>query len=256
MTVVAVCQGAGTSAATTTAVLLAATLPRPHPAFVVECDPSGGDLAAWAQLPSAPGWATAVAGADRSWSAVVDSSQALPSGLRVVTCPARPSQARTAVIESAAGFAGLLARMDDVVAVADCGRVELEPPAWTRSAQLTLLILRQATVSAQATVARADRTIEALEVLRSACAQVGVVLIGGSPYPTKEVASALAVELFGVLPEDTGGAGLVCGGWTLGKRAARSPLAKAAALLGQRIVETIYGREGSTERRLVAGVPS
>lgn len=256
MTVVAVCQAGGTSASTTTSVLLAAMLPRTHPAFVAECDPAGGDIASWAQLPAAPGWSTAISGTDRNWSAIIDHTQELPSGLRVMAAPARPSQARAAVLEAAAGFAGVLGLMPEVVTVADCGRVELDAPIWARSAQLTLLLIRQATVSAQATVSRVDRTIEVLEVLRGACRQVGVVLIGGSPYPASEVSSALGVELFGVLPEDAVGAGLVCGGWTLGKRASRSPLAKAAGPLGRRVVETVYGRGHTFDATVTAGVRS
>ncbi len=254
MTIVAVCDAGGTSASTTTSLLLAAVLPRLHPSFMMECDPSGGDVAAWAQLPAAPGWSTAVSGGDRNWSAIIDHSQELPSGLRVMTTPARPSQARAAVIEAASGFSGLLAAMPDAVAVADCGRVELDAPIWARGSQLTLLLMRQATVSAQATVARVDRTIEALEVLRGSCRQVGVVLIGGSPYPASEVSKALGVELFGVLPEDAVGAGLVCGAWTVGRRAARSPLAKAAVPLGERVVEAVYGRGHRFEQSSTAEV--
>jgi hypothetical protein len=242
MTLVAVCQAGGTSASTTTSLVLAAMFPQARPVLLAECDSSGGDVAAWAQLPVAPGWSTAIAGTDRTWTAIHDHSQELPSGLRVMTAPARPSQARTAVIEAAGGFAGLLAVMPDIVTIADCGRVELDAPIWARSAQLTLLLMRQATVSAQATVARVDRTIEALEVLRNACHQVGVVLIGGSPYRAPEVASALGMELFGVLPEDSVGAGLVCGGWTVARRASRSPLARAAGPLGQRVIESVFGR--------------
>ena len=242
MTIVAVCEAGGTAASTSTSLLLAAMLPRAYPSFMAECDPAGGDVAAWAQLPVAPGWSTAVSGSDRNWSAILDHTQELPSGLRVMTAPARPSQARAAVIEAANGFAGLLSVMPDAVMIADCGRVELDAPVWARASQLALLLMRQATVSAQATVARVDRTIEALEVLRGSCRQVGVVLIGGAPYPASDIASALGIELFGVLPEDAAGAALVCGGWTVGRRAARSPLAKAAGPLGARVVEAVYGR--------------
>lgn len=252
MTIVAVCEAGGTAASTTTSLLLAALLPRQYPAFVAECDPSGGDIAAWAQLPAAPGWSSAVSGSDRNWTAIAEHTQELPSGLRVMTSPARPSQARAAVREAATAFSALVSVMPDTVMIADCGRVELDAPVWAHASQLTLLLLRQATVSAQATVARVDRTIEALEVLRGPCRQVGVVLIGGSPYPASEVSSALGVELFGVLPEDAVGAGLVCGGWTVGRRAARSPLAKSAAPLGARVVEAIYGRGHRFEQSIVS----
>jgi hypothetical protein len=242
VTIVAVCATGGTTGSTTSALMLAAMMPAGYPTLLAECDLSGGDVAAWAQLPAAPGWSTAVAGGDRSWSAIVDNAQHLPSGLRVLPAPARASAARTAVSEGARGFAGLLAAMPDVVAVADCGRFELDPPLWATSAQLTLLLVRQAVVSAEATVPRVDRAIEALSVLRGACRQVGVVLVGGAPYRASEIATALGAELFGVLPEDAAGAALACGGWTVGKRASRTPLARAAGELGQRVVEALYGR--------------
>jgi hypothetical protein len=243
MTILAVCAASGSAAATTTATLLSAMLPEGYPTLLAECDPSGGDVAAWAQLPTSPGWSTAVSGADRSWAAIADNTQQLPSGLRLMAAPARATQAHTAVGEAAHEFAGLLAAAPDVVTIADCGRVDFGAPVWTTSAQLTLLLVRQSIVSAPATVPRVDRAIEALGLLRSTSRQVGVVLIGGAPYRSSEIAGALGAELFGVLPEDASGAALVAGGWTVGKRASRSPLAKAAATLGGRVIEAIYGRD-------------
>jgi hypothetical protein len=248
MTIVAICAAGGSPGVTTTSVLLATMLPPDYPALLAECDPSGGDVAAWAQLATTPGWSTAVSASDRSWIAVADNAQQLPSGLRAVVAPARAAQAHTAVSEAARGFAALLAATSDVITVADCGRVGLDPPLWASPAALTLLLVRQSIVSAPATVPRVDRAIEALEVLRVACRQVGVVLIGGAPYRSAEIASALGVELFGVLPEDATGAAHVAGGWTVGRRASRSPLARAASALGTRVVETIYGRDHRPEQ--------
>ena len=243
MTIVAVCAATGSAGATTTAVALAAMLPDGYPTLLAECDPSGGDVAGWAQLSASPGWSTAVSAGDRSWAAIADNTQQLPSGLRLLAAPARATQAHTAVGEATREFAALLATAPDVVTVADCGRVGLDAPPFAVAAQLTLLLVRQSAVSAAATVPRVDRAIEALGVLRTSCRQVGVVLIGGAPYRSTEIAGALGAELFGVIPEDAAGAALVAGGWTLGKRASRSPLAKAAATLGERVVEAIYGRD-------------
>ena len=242
MTIVAVAAAGGTSASTTTALLLSAMLPAGYPTLFAECDPSGGDVAAWGQLPTVPGWSSAVSASDRSWSAIVDNAQQLPSGLRVMVAPSRAAQAHTAVAEASRNFSALLSAMPDLVTVADCGRVHLDPPAWAASAQLALLLVRQSVSSAPATVPRVDRAIEALGVLRSACRQVGVVLIGGAPYRSPEIASALGVELFGVLPEDAAGAALAAGGWTVGGRAARTPLARAAGDLGARVIEALFGR--------------
>jgi hypothetical protein len=256
VTIVAVCAASGSAAATTTSVALASMLPAGYPALLAECDPSGGDVASWAQQSSSPGWSSAVSAGDRSWTAIADNSQRLPSGLAVLATPARAAQAHTAVGEAAREFAGLLAAAPDVVTVADCGRVGLDAPVFAMPAQLTLLLVRQSLVSAPATVARVDRAIEALGVLRATCRQVGVVLIGGAPYRSAEIAGALGAELFGVLPEDVAGAALVAGGWTVGKRASRSPLAKAAATLGERVVEAIYGRDHRSAQLWTAGAVS
>lgn len=244
MTIVAVCTVAGAPAATTTGLLLAAMAPpTPAPAtLLAECDPSGGDVAAWAGLSSSPGWSSAVASGDRSWDAIVDSCQVLPAGPRVITTPARSAHARIAVSEAAGGFGGLLSSIPNVLTVADCGRVAQEAPAWATHAQLTLLLVRQNPASASATVAIVDRAVEALDVLRSSCRQVGVVLVGGAPYPAPEIANAIGFPLFGVLPEDPSGAAVVAGGWTLGRRATRSPLARASAVLAGRTREAVYGR--------------
>lgn len=254
MTVVAVCSAGGSPASTTTALLLSAMVPAGYATLLAECDPSGGDIAGWAQLPASPGWSTAVSGSDRTWSAVIGHSQQLPAGPRVLVAPARATQATTAVSEAARGFAALLGSATDVVTVADCGRVELAPPVWAVSAQLTLLLVRQSVVSAPATVPRVDRAIEAMDVLRTACRQVGVVLIGGTPYRAAEIATALGTELFAVLPEDAAGAAQVAGGWTVGKRASRGPLARAAGDLGRRVVESLYGRGHAPEQLWSSGV--
>ncbi|CAN5761794.1 hypothetical protein BH24ACT5_BH24ACT5_05230 [soil metagenome] len=242
MTIVAVCSVAGAPASTTTALLLAAMAPAGSATLLAECDPSGGDVAAWAGLGASPGWSSAVASGDRSWDAVVDNSQALPSGPRVMPTSARAAHARIAVGEAAVGFAGLLSSMPNVFTVADCGRVGQDAPAWATHAQLALLLVRQNPASASATLAVVDRAGEARDVLRSACRQVGVVLVGGAPYPATEIATALGFPLFGVLPEDPSGAAVVAGGWTLGRRASRTPLARAAGVLAGRACEAVYGR--------------
>ena len=167
MTIVAVCAATGSAGATTTAVALAAMLPDGYPTLLAECDPSGGDVAGWAQLSASPGWSTAVSAGDRSWAAIADNTQQLPSGLRLLAAPARATQAHTAVGEATREFAALLATAPDVVTVADCGRVGLDAPPFAVAAQLTLLLVRQSAVSAAATVPRVDRAIEALGVLRT-----------------------------------------------------------------------------------------
>ena len=142
------------------------------------------------------------------------------------------------ITRAATSFASMLAATPEVLAVADCGRVDSIAPAWVGVAQLSLLLVRQAP-TAGATVARVDRAIEVLDVLSAACPRVGVVLIGRAPYPPAEVEAALGMALFATLPEDPAGAALACGGWTIGRGAGRSALAKAAAVLARRAVEAV-----------------
>ena len=238
MSIVAVCTAPGTAAATTTALLLGAMAPPVPTPLVAECDPSGGDIAAWAGLAPEPGWSTAVAAPQPTWSVIERHAQALPNGPRVITASSRPSQARGRITRAATSFASMLAATPEVLAVADCGRVDSIAPAWVGVAQLSLLLVRQAP-TAGATVARVDRAIEVLDVLSAACPRVGVVLIGRTPYPPAEVEAALGMALFATLPEDPAGAALACGGWTIGRGAGRSALAKAAAVLARRAVEAV-----------------
>ena len=113
--VVALCEAAGTSVCTTSGVAVAAAMPAGQPTLFAECDASGGDLAAWAELAETPGWSTAVAAGDRSWDGLRAHVQELPSGLSVLCAPTQSMAARTVVRESATRFGPLLASMSDVV---------------------------------------------------------------------------------------------------------------------------------------------
>lgn len=231
--------------------LLAAMAPAGHTALLAECDPSGGDVAAWASLPTEPGWATAISGSDRTLGAVKAHAQVLPSvGLRLMTAPSRAFDARPVVAEAARGFVDLLVSWPDVMTVADCGRVSAEPSPWLTRSALGLLLVRQGT--AYATAARVDRCGEMLEYLRPLCRQIGVVLIGTAPYAANDIERALGVPLVGHLPEDQAGAELVAGAWTVGRRSAsRSALARGATELAERVFEVLYGRDWRTVRATV-----
>ena len=238
--VVALCEAAGTSVSTTSSLTVASSMPSGQAVVFAECDPSGGDLAAWADLRETPGWATAVAAGDRSWTGLRAHFQEMPSGLSVLCTPTQARMARPAVRESVARFGSLLGSMSDVVTVADCGRVGRELPAWLGPASLVLLLVRQASTSAGATVARVDRAAEVMERLgTSSERRVGLVIVGARPYDPQQLVDAIGGELFGVLPEDPIGAGLASGAWTVGRGASKSPLARAARTLAATVVETL-----------------
>ena len=242
MSVVAVVEAAGTAASTTTAVALAAAVPLGVETLLAECDPSGGDVAAWAGLSETPGWTTSVSTGDRSWEALCAHMQQLASGLSVLAAPSRARVARTVVRESASRFAPLLAAMPDVVTFADCGRYDETPSAWVASASLVLLLVRQA--SAPATVARVDRAAEVIDRLGRSHARVGVVVVGAHPYDPSEIAAAVGGQLFGVLAEDPIGAGQVGGGWTVGRGAGRSALLRSARPVAEALIGALAAPAG------------
>jgi hypothetical protein len=240
---VAMCEAPGTAAATTTAMAVASSFPTGQSVVLAECDGSGGDVAAWAQLREAPGWATAVTDSDRSSTALFTHVQQLPSGLRVLVAPTRPKVAGPALREAAARFGPVLASLPDVVTVADCGRTAGDPSPWLGLAALVVLLVRQSS-SAGATVARVDRAGELFERLQASNGAAGVVVVGAHPYPPAEVAAAVGGDLWGVLPEDPVGAGLVAGAWTLGRGAARCGLARAARPLAVGLLDRLSGPAG------------
>jgi len=241
MSTVAVLEGSGTTGSTTTSALLAACLPEGHPVVLAECDPSGGDLASWAQLRDSPGWSTAVASGDRSWDGLQTHLQQLPSGLNVLVAPTHTTQAHVVTREAAKRFGPLLRSMSDITVIADCGRMTGEVPSWALVADFVLLVVRQASSSEGATVARVDRAGECLDALRAARLTVGVVVIGARPYSPVELAAAVHADVFAVLPEDAAGAALAAGAWTIGRGAARSPLARAARPVSERLVAVLSG---------------
>ena len=229
------------SGVTTTGLVLAAMSPSDRAVVFAECDPSGGDLAAWAELRETPGWSTAVASGDRSWRGLRSHLQQLPSGLNVLLAPTLAGQADVVVREAAHRFGSMLRSLSEVTVIADCGRMDAEPPVWTEAADLVLLVVRQAPSSAGATVARVDRAREALSVLATRRVRVATLLIGVRPYPPGQLAEVLGGDVFGVLPEDPVGAGLASGAWTVGRGAGRSTLARAARPLAAALANGVSG---------------
>ena len=242
MSLVAICEAPGTSASTTTVLALAAFAPAGRPAMVLECDPSGGDLAGWAGLHGDPSWSSAVAAPDRSWPGVYRHLQELPSGLSVMLAPSSASRAATVVTEAARRLAPMVGQLDDVVAFADCGRTITSSP-WCDAADLVVVLVRQGP-AAGSTVPTIDRTTELRQPLPSS-SHIGLVIVGERPYPPAEIAAAVRLPLFGALPIDAPGAALAAGAWTVGRGASRTPLARAAGVVSGTIVEHLDARRAT-----------
>lgn len=220
--------------ATTTAVALAAAWPRANDVIVVEADPSGGDLAAWFDLPVTPSLSTVVTRVlDGSWPEIERHARLAPSGLRLVPAPASAVEAQQAVAESARSLVGSLAALRAPVTIADTGR--LAPLAaghpFIGAAAVTVLVHRQSSQSPSAAAVRLQRLADQLESLAGITGGVVVAIVGANPFGLDEIDTFLsgrAASTVG-LPIDELSANVIAGRTGVSeRRLARLPLMRAA----------------------------
>lgn len=208
--VIAVCSVKGSPGVTTLCVALAARWPAPGRAVVVECDPSGGSLAARFGLRTAPGLVSLTAAARQNRDLMLWAhTQPLPGGVPVVVAPPGGDYARAAlatlldarrqsVLRGAAAVAGS-------VVVADCGRLDAVSPAMAiaREADRVLLVVRP----------RADELSHlaaSLSMVDLWAMRPGLVLVGRG-HPAGEVTRELGVPVLAEIPHDVPGARALSG---------------------------------------------
>jgi hypothetical protein len=227
---IAVCSVKGSPGVTTFAIALAACWPQPERCVLVECDPSGGDVAIRFSLVSSPGLVSLAAAARRRTDPALlwQHTQSLPGGLPVVVAPPGADQARAAlealVPEGSSDVTVLRAptASPGVVVIADCGRVDPASPVMpvARSADAMVLVSR----------AHAD----ALGHLATRLATVGrwsrrpALVLTGPGYPTSAVERELGVPVIARVPEDRRGAAALSGR-SAGRGPSRSSLGRTAA---------------------------
>lgn len=121
-------------------------------------------------------------------------------------------------------------------AVVDAGRLVGERGNWPvlRAADHVLLAVRPSVRSVHA----AQDTITKLRYELGDLEKVSALVVGAGPYSPAEVAASLQIELGGTLPDDRAVAVMLSDGaaGSLGRAMHRSPLLKAAAALGKRLV--------------------
>ncbi len=224
---------------TTTSVALAAGWPVGSDALLVEADPTGGDLAAWFDLPSTPSLSTVVTRViDGSWTEIEQHTRLASSGLRVLTTPARAAEAQQAVTESARSLTMTLASLRTPVTIVDVGAPPAQPAlhAFLGAAAVTVIVHRQATQSAPAAAVRLQRLAEQLEGFAGSPTQLVVAVIGGTPFALDEI-ERFVVETAGPtpvvgLPVDELAAATFAGrAGVSNRRLARLPLSRAATHL-------------------------
>lgn len=221
---------------TTTAVALAASWPVASDTVLAEADPTGGDLAAWFDLPSTPSLSTVVTRVlDGAWPDIERHTRLAENGLRLLSSPPRAVEATQAVGEAARALVPALAALRSPVTIADCGRCPLDPTGhpFVGSAGMHVLVHRQAPQSARASAVRLQRLGEQARVLGGGPAPVVVAVVGATPFGFDEIEDHLVegsgeVTVVG-LPHDPLAAAVLAGRTGVSaRRLARLPLMRSA----------------------------
>jgi hypothetical protein len=237
MPLLTVCYVKGRPGATATALGLAVVAPAEARAVLVECDPSGGDLAARHGRTFSPGvveLATATRSARHPADVLSRFTQRITIGhdaVDVVLAPAGALQTRAAVSVLAGPGRAALTGTDRFV-VADCGRLDVTSPVWPllAAADVVLVLVDGALGELAHLREHAD------ELVRAAGGRLAVALgPGGGPYGRDDVTELLAgveadgFRVVGQVPRDMAAAEALGGGTRAGHRWRRLPLAKALA---------------------------
>lgn len=228
MTLLAVCG----DASSTTAYALAVGWPT-REVLLMEADPSGGDLAAWLDVPEQPGVATAVASAPSGAWPVVQAQCQRHGELDVLVMPIRAGEAAVAAREAASRLAPTMSALAGLTAIADCGRTNpVGLSSVLTQAAMAVVTVRQPRTSPRAAGAALDRVGELIDALAARALPVVAVVVGEEPYRASEISDYLGgvvpVPVL-VLADDPVGAALVAGRDRIGRGFARTQLARTAA---------------------------
>ncbi len=232
-------------ACTTTTVALASAWPISEDAILVEADPTGGDLAAWFDMPVAPSLSTVVTRVlDGAWPEVERLTRLADSGLRLIPSPSRPGEAAQAISEAGRTLVPTLAALRSPVTIVDAGSLQSSPAAhpFVGSSAVTIVVHRQSTQSSRAAAVRLQRLADQLAAFATSPSALIVAVVGAAPFDLGEIETLLAdtvgaTAIIGLPVDDLTAA--VFGGRTgvSERRLARLPLVKAArdlALVAER----------------------
>ncbi|MET9225593.1 chromosome partitioning protein [Lentzea sp. NPDC003310] len=209
---IAICSLKSSPGATTLAVALGARWPGPEIPIVVEADPAGGDLLPRFRLSPDP-TLVSLAASTRTRDKIdpdqlVQHTQFLPGGLRVVPGPVGAEQARAALSLLATGSSSplrLAGDRADTAVIADCGRVDPASPSLPiiRSADAMLLVVRPH----EDELARAALKLQAAQQWSP---RPCLVLVGRG-LSASQVLQELRVPVMAHIPHDVKGAEALCG---------------------------------------------
>ena len=223
MTMVAVTGPAGAQGVSTVAAALASTWP--ERCVLVECDPSGGDVGAWWDLPASPGLASTVAAAPTDLSAICEHAP-LVGTTHVLAAPVRAGEAAVTVTSAVQRLLPILAATTDIDVIVDLGRCGPALPPAVVHAAVVVVVARQVPGSTSATAAIVDRAADVLALCAARAVPATVALIGSDPYPAGEIARYLDADVHRIA-DDRLGAAVLAGRPATGRLATRSPLLRS-----------------------------
>jgi MinD-like ATPase involved in chromosome partitioning or flagellar assembly len=243
-------------ACTTTTVALASAWPLSSEALIVEADPSGGDLAAWFDMPVLPSLSTVVTSAfDSRWPEIDRHSRLAASGLRLIPAPPSAAEAQHAVVESARALAPALAALRTSVAIVDAGNMPHLSTAHplVASAAVTVIVHRQWSQPARAAAVRLQRLADQLDAMSTSSTGLVVAVVGGDPFAVDQIESFLADSVGAApvvgLPVDGLTAAVYAGRTGVSaRRLARLPLARAARRLALVVDGVLQERTAALSR--------
>jgi hypothetical protein len=235
MTLLAVCG----DASTTTAFALASMWPTPD-VLLVEADGSGGDLAAWLDIPEQPGVATAVTMAPTGSWPVIEAQVQRYGSLSVLPLPLRAGEASVATREAAVRLLPTLSALAGLTAIADCGFCHPSAlSAAVTQAALVVVTIRQPSTSPRAAAAHLDRVGELVDALASRALPTVALVVGEEPYRASEISDFLGGTAGRlpvlVLADDAMGAASAAGRERAGRGFGRSHLARTAGAVASEL---------------------
>ncbi len=193
MSVLVLCAANGGVGTTTTAAALGATWPAAD-VLVAELDASGGDLAAWCDVPDSSG-AAALAAA--RWDGTpatldVDCIARLGMGTPVLCAPTRRAAASAVCDQLAAPLLDCFAATSTALLV-DAGAVAVGGPHWIDQRVCVVVVARQDAASPSRSAVALERAAELVDSLLPRSRSVLSVVVGQRPFSAPEVAAFLGV---------------------------------------------------------------
>jgi hypothetical protein len=253
MTVVSIVSVSGAPGVTTLGCLLASTWVGPGPVAVVECDPSGGDLASRFGLSASVGWPSLAAAVRRTGRStpLEPHLQHLPGGLPVLV---GAHQGRSASADgpeagvvrswfvsdsdSDGGGAGGAGGAGAGLTVIDLGRVAHGSGAtdgWLESADWTVVVVRD---DPPAAVRVRER---AAELLDRTGGRLGLVVVGTTGFRCRELSERTGLVPLGDVPFDPESAAVASGSSGARRRLDRSQLLATVRRVGLVVADRTGG---------------